>query len=187
MRITGGTLRGRIIQTQRLRSARPTTDRARETIFNIIVNMLDIESTRVLDICAGSGALSFEALSRGASEAVLIEADRTNVTEIRSNATAFNCNDAMHIITGKAPQIFLSKHFSPYSLQSFDIIFCDPPYKLLLLNSIVNEVIRGNLLRRGGIFVAEHGQFERILCPPVWHQYATRNMGETIIDFFVFQ
>lgn len=179
MRITGGTLRSRTLNTSGFQGIRPTTDRARETIFNILLNYRDIEGMHVLDLCAGTGALSFEALSRGAASAVLIEKNRRNCLLLAEIAKSLNIQENMRLICADA--LKAAPMLAPLQ---FDCIFTDPPYAAKLVNPLFQTIAASNLSREGTIFVAEHAASEVVLLQKGWEKLTARKFGETIVDFF---
>lgn len=119
MRITGGELRGRRLPAPP-RGVRPTTDRVREALFSILGQ--DLEGVRVLDAFAGSGVLSFEALSRGAASATLVEQNRTTAAWIRSQARTLGLEAAIRVVVGRSPKRVPAGRW--------DLAFLDPPYEL---------------------------------------------------------
>src|SRR4051812_28311593 len=125
MRIVGGTARGRPLAGPKHEGLRPTADRVRETLFNVLGQAFDGE--RVLDLYAGTGALAFEALSRGASHAVLVDPDRAAVKLCEANAATLGFADRVEILSLKADRAVdrLCK-----AERTFELIFADPPYAL---------------------------------------------------------
>ena len=195
MRITGGNLRSRASDTKGLLGARPTTDRARETVFNLALNHRDLTEARVLDVCAGSGALGFEALSRGAKQAVFVEKSRQNCAVISRNADALGVLTASLVVCADAERWLLrqqlnaeerseSEQASGY--EGFDCVFCDPPYAARLGQRIFNALDVSGAVEVGGLFVVEHDARERIAPPAsaLWIKLTERILGETIIEFY---
>lgn len=179
MRIIGGTLRGRSLSAQPFANVRPTTDRVRETVFNIVQNYVDIEGIAVLDICAGSGALGFEALSRGAARCVAIEKHRKTAAALAATARTFGVDGSIDIVQNDA-----LKALRAFTGEQFALIFCDPPYALTLLNAVFSALDANNLAAPGALFVAEHDRRETVLPLPGWNRVADRLFGETRVDFF---
>ena len=124
MRIIGGQNRGLRLAAVGKGDAtahlRPTTDRVRESLFNVLQNYLDFNGLNVLDLFAGTGALSFEAISRGAAQATLVENGRTGQKLIRENMTLLRCSDRCKLLLQDATKIG--------SGSQCDLIFIDPPY-----------------------------------------------------------
>ena len=158
MRIISGKARGTKINTIDEVTTRPTLDRVRESLFNIIQNY--VSNTYVLDIFAGSGALGIEALSRGAKHAVFCDINKDAVkiinenlmkTRLKENAIVYNMNYKKMIEK-------LSKNDF-----KFDIVFVDPPYKEYLAVNSVKLIIQNNLLNENGIIIIETDEKERDL------------------------
>jgi 16S rRNA (guanine966-N2)-methyltransferase len=137
MRITGGTFRSRALRAPPGQATRPTSDRVREALFGILASAGAIESARVLDLYAGSGALALEALSRGASEATVVESARPALDAIRRNVEALGVADRVHVIAAAVrPSIHSGVHGGSPALARiarggpFDLVFADPPWAL---------------------------------------------------------
>ena len=146
VRIIAGRFGGRRIRVPAARGLRPTPERTRETLFNWLQGTLD--GARVLDLFAGSGALAFEALSRGAREAVLIERDGAVANGLREAATALGAADA-HIVSGDA-LAWLGRTAAASTGASgrytFDLVFCDPPFDSALAARALSVLRQGALL-----------------------------------------
>lgn len=122
MRIVAGEWRGRKLAAPKGEATRPTADRARETLFNMLTSRLgSFEGLRAADLFAGSGALGLEALSRGAAHCLFVEQDRTACETIRANITALDARARTHVETGSV--LALRAASEPY-----DLILADPPY-----------------------------------------------------------
>ena len=121
MRIIAGLWRGRPLAAPDGMATRPTADRVRETLFSMLTSRLgSFQDLRVADLFAGSGALGFEALSRGAAEAVFVEREPTAIAAIRVNAAKLNAEAKIRIVSGSA--------LHPQPAEPFDLVFADPPY-----------------------------------------------------------
>lgn len=132
-------------------TARPTTDFARENIFNVIENLVDLEGKSALDLFAGTGAVSFELLSRGCAEVTAVEKAATQVAFIRKVKDLLGDNN-LSIVRG---DVF---KFIKTCKSSFDFIFADPPYDLPNFAEVPAEVLASPLLGEGSIFVIEHSK-----------------------------
>lgn len=183
MRIISGTLKGRTITTSAPPGVRPTTDRARETIFNILDTVIDFEGIRVLDLCAGTGALGLEALSRGALYCCFVELSRKTSEAIVKTIQNFNLEVSAYTVITADSRAFL-KRFSISTDKQFDLIFADPPYKEKLINSLFGLIIEKQILSSNGVFVAEHDIREAAILPELYEKSASRVFGETVVDFF---
>lgn len=154
MRIIGGSLKGRTVMPPSGFRARPTTDFAKEGLFNMLGNEYDLSSVRVLDLFSGTGSISYEFASRGAKEIYSVEMNPLHASFIRRSAAAFRI-DGMHVIRHN---VF---GFLEICKIDFDIIFADPPYEIEGLDTIPDRVfgapcVPGGLLRAGGVFILEH-------------------------------
>lgn len=148
MRIIAGTAGGRRLRAPRGETTRPTADRVREAVFNILAARGPTPA-RVLDLYAGTGALALEALSRGAREAVLVDVDPAALQAVRDNARALGLEAACRVVRDRV-QAFLRK---PSDLR-FGWIFLDPPYAAGELDEAL--ALLGPWLDEGGLAIAEH-------------------------------
>ena len=151
MRIITGQYKGRHFDIPRTFKARPTTDFAKENIFNVLQGYIDFEDATALDLFAGTGSISLELVSRGCKQVVSVEADRDHANFIRQCFKKLN-EDRDILVRGDVFRLLKSCH------QKFDFIFADPPYALEDLAKIPDLVLNGELLNEDGIFVFEHGK-----------------------------
>ena len=151
MRIITGQYKGRHFDIPRSFKARPTTDFAKENIFNVLNAYIDFEDAMALDLFSGTGSISLELLSRGCKNVVSVEADRDHYAFIKQCLAKLG-TDRCITIRG---DVF---RFLKTCRQQFDFIFADPPYALKQLKEIPDIVLSGNLLTDDGIFVFEHGK-----------------------------
>ena len=150
MRIIGGKLKGRVIDLPPRYSARPTTDFAKEALFNILDNEYDFEDLRVLDLFGGTGAISYEFASRGAARVYSVEMSRENAQFIRREAALLG----LDAVVAVHENVF---DFLPICREKFDIIFADPPYALEGLETIPDKVLGAGILHPERYFILEHG------------------------------
>ncbi len=132
-------------------TARPTTDFARENIFNVIENLVDIEGSTVIDLFAGTGAVSLEFLSRGAASVTAVEKASTQYNFIRKVASILN-DPALHLVRGDALR------YVSAATRRADIIFADPPYDLPGFDEIAPLVLNSALFGPGTLFILEHSK-----------------------------
>lgn len=151
MRIIGGKLKGKSICPPSGYKARPTTDFAREGLFNVLNNEYEMEGLCVLDLFGGTGAISFEFASRGAGRVYCVEMSPVHANFIKSQAASFGLEN----ITVVRHNVF---EFLPLCHEKFDIVFADPPYALADLASIPDKVFAHNILHPGAYFILEHPQ-----------------------------
>jgi 16S rRNA (guanine966-N2)-methyltransferase len=182
MRIVGGTLRGRTLDAPATAATRPTSDRVRESIFNILAHGIQdftIEGARVLDLFAGSGALGFEALSRGAKFCQFVEEGAPARGTIRTNADRLGVIGLCKIWRRDAADLGSCAPQSP-----FDLVFCDPPYGKNLGVAALNSVMAGGWLKASGIAVLEESARINIVPPDNMVSIDTRTYGDTAVHLF---
>jgi 16S rRNA (guanine966-N2)-methyltransferase len=185
MRVIAGSARGIRLQAPVGILTRPTSDRAREALFSIIQSRNDLHGSNVLDICAGTGALAIEALSRGASSATLIEVDMNALKTIRSNLTAsklINRAEVLNIDAFKALQALSKRNCC------FNIIFFDPPYTSDLYKTIPEEISKLSLLCHDGMLIIESSSRnvlpEKILS---FLKVDSRTYADSSLNFYVLE
>ena len=155
MRIIAGEWRGRTIEAPPGQSTRPTADRVRETLFSMLASRLgSFDDLRVADLFAGSGALGFEALSRGAASATFVESDAKAAAIIRRNADKLGAADRIQILGGSALAL-------PRS-QPFDLILADPPYAPGSGTAVAKAVVAARWLAAGGWMSIETSRGDRL-------------------------
>lgn len=154
VRIIGGQFKRRSVGFIDTDGLRPTPDRLRETVFNWLIT--SIHGARVLDSCAGSGVLGFEALSRGAAHCIFIEAHHAQSEMLKQSAKKLHLNtDSYQIIHGYAEQIFSKNINPPAVFAPFDIIFIDPPYSKALWQAILGALITQQLITTNTVIYLE--------------------------------
>ena len=151
MRIITGRYKGRRFDIPRTFKARPTTDFAKENIFNVLQGYTDFDGKTALDLFAGTGSISLELASRGCQQVVSVEADRDHAAFIRQCCAKLGADNQL-LIRG---DVF---KFLKTCRQSFDFIFADPPYALRELAQIPDLILESTLLRPDGLLVFEHGK-----------------------------
>ncbi len=149
MRIVGGTHRGRRIKAPKILPIRPTTDFAKEGLFNVLHHQLSIENTKVLDLFGGSGNISYEFASRGASAVLTIDFNIQCINFINKTARAF---DFKNIKTIKGDVFKFLKRLN----NEYDIVFADPPYDLERLSELPDLILSNKLLHKNGLLIVEH-------------------------------
>lgn len=181
MRIITGKYKGRHFDVPRTFKARPTTDFAKENIFNVLNGYIDFDGTAALDLFAGTGSISLELLSRGCTDVVSVELDREHAAFIRQCVGKLNTLDHT-LIRG---DVF---RFIKTCKRQFDLIFADPPYALDNLETLPGLIVPGDqpqgegLLKEGGIFVLEHGKNNDFSCHPRFLEH--RSYGSVNFSLF---
>ena len=165
MRIISGIYGRRRFDVPSTFSARPTTDFAKENIFNVIGNLIDLDSMDALDLFAGTGSISFELLSRGCRSVTAVEKNNAHASFIAKVAEELK-TDALQLIRGNA-----FRYLNSAPAKSYDFIFADPPYALKELPEVPALVFERDLLRDGGLFVMEHPKTNDFSGLPYFHQH----------------
>ena len=176
MRIVGGIFGGRRFNPPAKIPARPTTELAKESLFNMLNNTIDMEGIKTLDIFGGTGSISYELASRGAEDLTLVERDPTSLDFIKKTAQALGISDKMHIIRA---DVF---KFMKQCTDQYNFIFADPPYALANMDELPMLVFEKNMLLPGGIFVLEHTTRNDYQKHPRFQRM--KNYGTTIFTFF---
>ena len=149
MRIIGGKLGGKVILPPAGYKARPTTDYAKEGLFNILDNEYEFQDLKVLDLFGGTGSIAFEFASRGASRVYSVEMARENASFIKTEARRLGLDN----VTMVRNNVF---DFLPLCREKFDIVFADPPYAIEGLDTIPDKVFSHDILHPGCYFILEH-------------------------------
>lgn len=176
MRIISGTRRGHKLGSFDGRDVRPTTDRVKEAMFNIIAPF--IPGSRVLDLFSGSGALALEAISRGAENACCVDKDIRSVGIIKRNVSSLGFDDAC-IVVHSAYDDFLKAAQGQY-----DMVFLDPPYNKGFIEPVLAALAQSNLLRAGGIVVLESDETDFHGDAEGFSVYRCRKYGRTYITVY---
>lgn len=176
MRIIAGTHKGRVLASPTWEGLRPTSDRLRETLFNVLAGC--IEGATVLDVCAGTGAIALEALSRGAAQVTCLESDARAVRLIAANAVHCGLDKRCIIVRGTAPQALTREHLDGL----YDIIVLDPPYAAPWICDAVAAT--GRLLAAGGLVVLEHSSRRNAPQPGGLRLERTRRAGDSALSTY---
>jgi 16S rRNA (guanine966-N2)-methyltransferase len=183
MRIVGGEFKGRALSVPEGRNTRPTSDRAREAIFNILTHAdwaPAMADARIMDIFAGSGALGFEAMSRGAAFCLFVETDEAARGAIRDNVEAFGLFGTTRVHRRDATQLGPRPGGAS---EAFDLVFLDPPYRKGLGEQALDALIKGNWLTPEAVIVFEHAADEDVFVTPVWEIINSRTYGAAQVLF----
>ncbi len=175
MRVITGKYKGRHFEVPRTFKARPTTDFAKENLFNVLRAYLDFEETRALDLFAGTGSITLELLSRGCPKVVSVEKDRQHAAFISSVLKALRDDAATLICTD-------ALRYASRSVEGFDFVFADPPYQLPELPELPELILSSRVLRPGGLFVLEHGKNYDFSSRPEFLEH--RSYGSVNFSFF---
>ncbi len=176
MRIISGIYKSRRFDVPRSFKARPTTDFAKENLFNVLTNRIDFEDGIIaLDLFAGTGSISVELVSRGCDQVIAVEKDRDHY--------AFICKIMRELKTDKCIPIRADVFkFIQTNKSQYDFIFADPPYELKNLNTIPDLIFNQNMLKESGLFILEHGKQDNFEEHP--HFIEKRVYGSVNFSFF---
>lgn len=157
MRIIGGIYKGRVFNPGKNFKARPTTDIAKESLFNILTNRVDFETLKVLDLFSGTGSIGYEFISRGTSDLTMIELDFKHIQFIKSVLSSLN----------EKAKVYRTDafRFIEHEKNEYDLIFADPPFDHPRLAELPEIILKNNLLSTDGVFIIEHPsafQFSKI-------------------------
>lgn len=175
MRIISGYYKGRRLETPKNLNLRPTTDMAKESLFNVLRNSLDFEEIEALDLFSGTGSISYELISRGALNVLAVEQNGQQARFIESIIQKLKM-DKLRLVRMDVFQFFKTNK------RSFDLVFADPPYDMDNFNSIPDLVFSHQLLNKDGIFVLEHPKHNSYTTHPNFYEH--RNYGSVNFSFF---
>jgi 16S rRNA (guanine966-N2)-methyltransferase len=175
LRIIGGRYRGRRINPPSNLKARPTTDFAREGLFNILNNRVDFEDLVVLDLFSGTGSISYEFASRGAAEVHLVEKDHVHISGIKKILKELDLKNVRPI------HIDVKAFLKTCSFR-YDIVFADPPFELSWLEELPDLVTQAGILKEEGFFILEHPRDISFAGHPLFFEH--RNYGGVNFSFF---
>jgi 16S rRNA (guanine966-N2)-methyltransferase len=184
MRIIAGKFKGRILtKSNHLKSLRPTTDRNREALFNILSSAkfikemsFNLNETNVLDVCCGTGAVAFEALSRGAKSAFLIDKNRDHLEVTKKNSEILKVENSVKIVCADVSKLEKNSIF-------FDLVFLDPPYEDEVENFLTN-LLKNDWIQEKSLLVIESSNVLKSLKIDNLHLLEKRIYGKTIFWFF---
>ncbi len=175
MRIVGGEFKGRIFTPGKSFKARPTTDFAKENLFNILENHIDWETTDALDLFSGTGSISYELISRGCRWVTAVEQNFRHYRYISSNKELLQLQN-FSVLREDAFR-FMEK-----SNQQFSLIFADPPFDMKRFDEVAEKVLTSSILSPGGVFILEHGKHQSFAKHPRLTEI--RSYGSVNFSFF---
>jgi 16S rRNA (guanine966-N2)-methyltransferase len=180
MRVVGGRLKGRSLASPASRDIRPTADRLRESLFNILIHAYGdpIDSARVLDLFAGTGALGIEAVSRGAAFALFVDNGTEARALLRNNIEALGLGGVTKVFRRDAGDLGPAHPVEPFSL-----VFLDPPYRLQLAEKALASLRDGGWLAPGAMLVVEEAKAAGFLAPEGFEELERRAYDDTEFTF----
>ena len=173
MRVIAGTFRGRPLAAARDLSIRPTTDRAKQAIFDILANRLDFDGIEVLDLFAGTGSLGLEAISRGAGRATFVDSSRDSIAILEKNVRRLRCETHCRVHTA---DVFW---FLRNTMQAYDLIFADPPFALPSLGTLPGAIHASKCARAGTYVVMEYGRNASVEISDKMFDATRKKFGQT--------
>ncbi|MGH2569083.1 MAG: 16S rRNA (guanine(966)-N(2))-methyltransferase RsmD [Bacteroidota bacterium] len=174
MRIIAGKYGGRLLTASRDRSIRPTTDRAKQTIFDILSTRIDFERIEVLDLFAGSGSLGLEAVSRGARSAVFVENSARSIGVLEKNISTLGCREQCTVY--QAEVFWYLKN----ARHRFDLIFVDPPYQLERIAELPAAIYQAGVAKPSAYIVMEHSRATPVSALNEMYEVTKKQFGQTI-------
>lgn len=178
MRIIGGRFRGKKFNPPGSFKGRPTTDFAREGLFNILQHRIDIPESAVLDLFAGAGGISFEFVSHGVKELVSVERNKAAIAHIKKTFESLDFDQG----TPMAVDAFT---YVKTTQRKFDLVFADPPYAEPKLKELPDLVLNSGILNEDGIFILEHGPDHKFETHP--HFDRSKRYGHVHFSFFTLE
>lgn len=176
MRIVGGEFSGRRFHPPANIPARPTTELAKEGLFNTLEHMMDIEDAKTLDLFGGTGSITYELASHSAADMTLVERDRTTVGFIKKTIEELGLKDKIHL---HFMDVF---KYIKQCRDQYDFIFAGPPYALETIDTLPLLIFEKSLLTNGGIFILEHTPRNNYEAHPAFVRM--KNYGTTVFSFF---
>jgi 16S rRNA (guanine(966)-N(2))-methyltransferase RsmD len=176
VRIISGKLKARRFSVPKNFPSRPTTDFAKEGLFNLLGNQIELDGIKVLDLCSGTGNISFEFISRGASHVTAVDQNFNCVRFIRKNAESLQIDTQIQIV--KSDILGYLRQCSG----EFDLIFADPPYEITFHQEIAEIIFQRNLLSPEGMLIIEHGKKTDL--SSLTHFGFSRTYGNVHFSFF---
>ena len=174
MRIIGGKFKGYKLNAPYLEDARPTTDKARESLFNILEHQIDWDKLEVLDLFCGTGSIAFEMMSRGTKICTVVDTNMKALHFIRDQAKKWECE--VRVVKSDVFRFLLLER------KSYDFIFADPPYSNKHIAEIPDYVFNKKLLNQNGVLIVEHGKETDLSQHPNFE--SIRNYGRVHFSFF---
>lgn len=176
MRIVGGKFKSRRFSIPKNFPSRPTTDFAKEGLFNILEHQYPLENLQILDLCAGTGNISMEFLSREAGNILAIDQNFNSVRHIKSLVKEFGCEDELVVIKSEITK------FLNATDKKFDLIFADPPFAFVSHAAIAEVIFERNILNENGVLIIEHGK--ELSMENTTHFSFVRMYGNVHFSFF---
>ena len=174
MRIIGGKFKGLKLAAPYLADTRPTTDLARESLFNILEHLIDLKNSKALDLFCGTGSITFELLSREAEEVTAVDTNNKALQFIRDQSAKWDCQ--VKVVKSDVFRFLL------FDKHQYDLIFADPPYSNKHIGEIPDYVFKKDMLNPNGLLIVEHGKETDLSHKPGFSE--VRQYGRVHFSFF---
>lgn len=181
MRLTTGIYGGLHYSGKIPSNIRPTSDKVRQSIFNVLSNLMDFDQSLCLDLCAGTGALGFEALSRGCLHTTFVDKSRKSCDLIADVAKLFKIPSGDYAIVCRDALKFMKEYHT--DSPKFDLLLCDPPYKVDIINPLLEIIATNNVIKDSAIIIAEYSKGMKLQLPRELRIISHKEFGETQVDF----
>jgi len=175
MRIIAGTFRGRILASPRDMSVRPTADRVKQSIFDILTTRIGFENIEVLDLFSGSGSLGLESLSRGAAKTTFVDSSRTSLTLLENNIRLLGCEHQTTVHQADVLWFLRNSH------HAYDLVFVDPPFAFEHIGDLPTAIAQSGIVKPGTYIVMEHGKNSRVPVPEESFETLKKSFGQTVV------
>ncbi len=176
MRIISGTFKRKTIVPPKNFKARPTTDMAKESLFNVIENAIEIEAVKALDLFGGTGGITYELVSRGCDNVTCVELNHLHYSFIKKTTNELGISKQVRVVKSN---VFV---FIEHIKEQFDFIFADPPYDLKAIDTLPDLIFTNNLLAPNGMFILEHSADYSFTDHPKFTQH--KKYGSVNFSFF---
>lgn len=175
MRIISGAFRGRLLETARDLSIRPTTDRTKQMMFDVLSNRVNYEDTNVLDLFSGSGSLGLEAISRGVQHVTFVDKSQKSIRILNRNIKKLECEK--RCVVYQADVFWFLKNIN----KVFDVVFADPPYVLENIGMLPNAIYDSGVVRDGSYVIMEHNRRSEITLDNQKYEILKKPFGQTTV------
>jgi 16S rRNA (guanine966-N2)-methyltransferase len=187
MRIISGKYKGRKLNSKLPTGTRPTQDAMRETIFNILNNYIEFDNLIVADVCAGAGMLGLEALSRGAKFAYFVDKSRKSIEYINNSIQLLHIPACNYQLNNLDAIQFLHhiyyKQSNTENMEWIDLLFLDPPYTTNIVNEVLWQIDKANIMSKNGIIIAETSIHSSLFTNNGWKIITERQFGASKVSF----
>lgn len=175
MRIIAGAFRGRLLETTRDLSIRPTTDRAKQTMFDVLSTRVNYADINILDLFSGSGSLGLEAVSRGAKHTTFVDKSQKSLGILNGNIKKLGCEQRCRVY--QADVFWFLKNIN----MIFDVVFADPPYALENIGMLPNAIYDSGVVRNGSYIIMEHSRRSEIVLDSRKYEILKKPFGQTTV------